>query len=847
MERKMNQTIIFTPEGYRVDGGKLTTEQLYNAAFGDSTPDEAAAAYLARVARAFADTAARSPDIAVTRAAPPADTQVLLELLRALPYCLGMEYVSLAWLQSLWNKIAGVFNAELAAFSGTPEEYLKSKNTSLNVAGRVFFHLVETKEETYPFAFLATYSTKSKTGAAHLPLKRALEEFGGDQSGLLHLLATVSKAADQSDFITDLVESGELFHPLKFQPQEAYTFLREVPLYEECGVICRIPDFWKRKGRSRLTLKLGSKEPSVLGMQSLVAFSPSAFLGDVELTREELEKLLGEYSGLALLKGKWVEVDRDKLTELLGALDEYGKHGDLSLAESLKMLSGVGLAADNDDALGIETTSGEWLNGIMEKMREPAKIKAVKPPKTFRAILRHYQQAGLNWLNFTRDLGFGALLADDMGLGKTVQILALLDRLRAGKVKSLLIVPASLLVNWQKEAAKFAPKLKLAVVYGTTRDISLDSADLFVTTYGMAARLEELAHINWDLLILDEAQAIKNAGTKSTKAVKKIPAKTRIAMTGTPIENRLADLWSIFDFLNKGMLGTAKEFSAFSSKLKDHPEGYAKLRGAVSPFILRRLKTDKSVIPDLPDKVEIREFTTLTKKQAALYNALVKEIERAFSAESDVSAIERKGRILAAIMKFKQICNHPDQYIGQGKFDAKHSGKFETLAEICETIRDKHESVLVFTQFREMCDPLSKYLAAIFDRSGLVIHGGVTAKKRGEIVEKFNSEYIPFMVLSLKAGGVGLNLTSANHVVHFDRWWNPAVENQATDRTFRIGQTKDVMVHKFVTSGTIEEKIDEIISGKQQLAAYVIGASAGENWVTEMSNAELLNLFRLEV
>ncbi|MDR0857921.1 MAG: DEAD/DEAH box helicase, partial [Oscillospiraceae bacterium] len=396
--------------------------------------------------------------------------------------------------------------------------------------------------------------------------------------------------------------------------------------------------------------------------------------------------------------------------------------------------------------------------------------------------------------------------------------------------------------------AKFAPKLRLKLIHGTERDITPESGDLFVTTYGMVARMEELAAITWDLLILDEAQAIKNNVNKQTKAVKNLQSKLRIAMTGTPIENRLADLWSIFDFLNKGLLGTAKEFSGFTKQLKENPEGYAKLRGVVSPFILRRLKTDKSVISDLPDKSEIRQFTTLTKKQVALYNTLVKELKELFERTDDtISGIQRKGKILAAIMKFKQICNHPDQFIGTGSFEAKFSGKFETLAEICETIRDKHESVLVFTQFKEMCTPLSNFLTELFEREGLVIHGGTTPKKRGEIVEKFNSEYVPFMVLSLKAGGVGLNLTAANHVIHFDRWWNPAIENQATDRAFRIGQTKNVMVHKFITTGTIEEKIDTIIEEKSKLASDIIGASAGENWVTEMSNDELLKLFSLEV
>jgi non-specific serine/threonine protein kinase len=489
------------------------------------------------------------------------------------------------------------------------------------------------------------------------------------------------------------------------------------------------------------------------------------------------------------------------------------------------------------------------LAGVVEKMRDPVALEDIPPSDGFRADLRPYQRHGLAWLGFMRSLGFGALLADDMGLGKTVQVLALLDRLRADRpgTRTLLVVPASLLVNWEKEAARFAPELRVRIVHGPNQAYTPDEADLFVTTYGMVARVAQLAEDDWDLVILDEAQAIKNPGIKQTKAVKALPSRARIALTGTPIENRLSDLWSIFDFLNAGLLGSPREFTRFTNQLKESPQGYAKLRGAVAPFILRRLKTDRQIISDLPDKTEIREFTTLTKRQVALYSGLVAELERTLMEEDESSGIERRGRILAAIMKLKQICNHPDQYAGQGPFDPKHSGKFNTLAEICETIRDKHESVLVFSQFRELCDPLAAFLATVFGREGAIIHGGTAPKQRGAIVERFNSQYVPYMVLSLKAGGVGLNLTAANHVVHFDRWWNPAVENQATDRAFRIGQTKDVMVHKFVTAGTVEDKIDAIIQDKTKLAADVIPAGAGEAWVTELSNAELVDLFRLEV
>ncbi len=318
-------------------------------------------------------------------------------------------------------------------------------------------------------------------------------------------------------------------------------------------------------------------------------------------------------------------------------------------------------------------------------------------------------------------------------------------------------------------------------------------------------------------------------------------------MTGTPIENKLSDLWSVFDFLNKGLLGSSKEFGEFAKSLKNNTDGYAKLRDIISPFILRRLKTDKKVISDLPDKIEIKAFTTLTKKQVVLYNALVKDLSKTLN-DDKLSNITRKGIILSSIMKFKQICNHPDQYLGQKTFDFENSGKFNKLAEICETIREKHEKVLVFTQFKEIATPLSKFLEIIFNKEGLVLHGGTAVKKRGEMVEQFNSEenYIPFMVLSLKAGGVGLNLTSANHVIHFDRWWNPAIENQATDRAFRIGQQKNVVVHKFVTQGTIEEKIDKMLEEKQKLSSDII-TSSGEKYITEMNNDQLLNLLKLEV
>ncbi len=345
---------------------------------------------------------------------------------------------------------------------------------------------------------------------------------------------------------------------------------------------------------------------------------------------------------------------------------------------------------------------------------------------------------------------------------------------------------------------------------------------------------------------MDEAQAIKNPLSKQTKNIKALSASGKIALTGTPVENDLSNLWSLFDFLDKGLLGTSAEFKNFTKTLSENPAGYAKLKKMISPFMLRRLKTDKAIISDLPEKNEITDYISFSKKQSVLYKKYVDELEKKLE-KAKFESIERKGLVLSSLMKLKQICNHPDQFLGMENYDESDSGKFEMLRQICQTIYEKRERVLIFTQFKEITGKLDDFLSEIFGTRGFVLHGGTTVKKRTQMVEEFQSEkYIPYMVLSVKAGGTGLNLTKANHVIHFDRWWNPAVENQATDRAFRIGQTKNVMVHKFVCKGTIEEKIDELIEGKKQLAKNVIGETSGESWISEMSNEELFNLLKLE-
>lgn len=817
--------------------------------------------FLRQITAAFAKKLLLNPNIEVLREKIRVEIgkeEIEHFLLRA-PYLQGAEYLDHTWIEKIWKTLNQAFSHMIRTYNGSVAEFFAAFNPRVHLVGRVFFHLVESKKEEYPFAFLATYSANisSDGKSKHLPLKNALVEYGENSQKLLELLSTVHKAAEQSAFIAELVESGELFHPLGLSAEDAYTFLKEIPLYEDAGILCRMPNWWRNKATSlKMTVSVGDKTPSRLNLEALVDFKAVLFLGEEALNDSELKKLLSEAEGLVLIKGKWVEVNHERLRETLKAYEQAQKlmdQTDLSMIEALRFqLNAPKILKIPEEACELEVTQGEWLSEVVHKLTHPASIKAVGCGETFQANLRTYQEQGLSWLYYMKDLGLGACLADDMGLGKTVQIIALMNNLRSRtSEKALLIVPASLISNWMSEIAKFAPALNYYVLHPSENKNMkqenidcLKDYDLFITTYGMLLKYDWLNDVTWDTVILDEAQAIKNPGTKQTKRVKQLKAAYKIALTGTPIENRLSDLWSLFDFLNKGLLGSAKEFTNFTKKLQNTADGYARLKQVVSPFILRRLKTDKNVISDLPEKIEMKTYATLTKKQVVLYNKLVKELK--MKLESAEDGIGRKGLVLSSLLKFKQICNHPDQFLGQNYYAEEESGKFARLREICETIAEKRERVLIFTQFKEMTEPLNNFLERVFQHKGLVLHGGTTVPKRKEIVAKFQGQdYVPFMVLSIRAGGVGLNLTSANHVIHFDRWWNPAVENQATDRAFRIGQLKNVVVHKFITEGTLEEKIDRMIEDKSQLIQDIIPGHQ-ENWITEMDNKQLMELFSLK-
>lgn len=771
-------------------------------------------------------------------------------LLQAVPFAIGSQYIDRKWLQNRFEELTKVFAEEISAYEGAVAVYFTEKNQQLHVPERVFFHLVENRDDgDYPFAFLATYATKDENEKVkHVPLKYALTEYGNDRGKLMALLSCLNKAAEVSPLISGFMQSGEMFHPLRLTDGEAYDFLKSVEAIENAGILCRIPNWWRKRASAlSVSIELGEKRPSMLGFETLVSMQPKLMADGVELTQEDIRRLLAQTEGLAFLKGKWIEVNHDKLRRLLDEMEQMPE--EISLMDALRMELGT----DNAKAdIGDKVSNGKWLSELLRSLRRPDTIKKLTLPKSFQATLRNYQQSGYNWLNYMDKLGFGACLADDMGLGKTVQVLAYLEKLRKSNkdARVLLVVPASLLGNWQKETQKFAPDMDYCILHGKSasvleQEFADQDAFLTITTYGMVTRIQALQEQKWDSLILDEAQAIKNPLTKQTRQIKKLTARMRIAMTGTPIENDLTNLWSLFDFLNKGLMGTSKEFHEFCKGLEAHPQGYARLRTMISPFMLRRVKTDKSIISDLPDKVETVEYAVLSKKQIVLYRKVVSDMEKRMAdAESEFS---RKGIVLGAIMKLKQICNHPDQYLGQEQYEQEDSGKLVLLREICETICEKRERVIIFTQFKEITEYLASFLKEIFHRDGYVIHGGTAVSKRQKIVDAFQGEeYVPFIVLSVKAGGTGLNLTKANHVIHFDRWWNPAVENQATDRAFRIGQTKDVLVHKLVSRGTIEEKINDMIESKKELAQNVIG-SGGEKWLTELSNEELMGMLKLEL
>jgi superfamily II DNA or RNA helicase len=647
---------------------------------------------------------------------------------------------------------------------------------------------------------------------------------------------------------------------LALDPASAWAFLSEAaPALAAAGFGVIVPAELTAAGRRRLRLRIrvgaGTKVAGAvtgaagLGLDELLSFEWEAALGDATLSARELQALAKQKAPLVRYRGQWVAVDPQELAEIRSRMTVGGA----TMKGRQALLAALSGEARQDGITVAVSVAGGFAE-LLDRLREGARVAAAAPD-AFRGELRPYQARGLAWLSTMGTLGLGACLADDMGLGKTIQLLAfLLQRLElapADKRPALLVAPTSVVGNWEREAERFAPSLEVVRHYGIERsrrakDIPHAPGTLVLTSYGLLRRdVELLASIDWAVVVLDEAQNIKNAASATAKAARSLAATHRFALTGTPVENRLAELWSILEFANPGLLGPLEAFRreyAVPIERYGNDGAAERLRKVVAPFLLRRLKSDPGIIRDLPPKNEMTVICTLTREQATLYQAVVDEEMRRIES---AGGIERRGRVLALLVFLKQICNHPAQYLGETGPLPNRSGKLARVSEMLEEAVAAGDKALVFTQFREMGDRLASHLASRLGVEVAFLHGGTPRKARDEMVRRFQDErHGPrVFVLSVKAGGTGLNLTAASHVFHFDRWWNPAVEDQATDRAYRIGQQRAVQVHKLVCAGTVEEKIGSLLEQKRDLAARIVGT--GENWITELGNDELRDLFSL--
>ena len=671
------------------------------------------------------------------------------------------------------------------------------------------------------------------------------------------LLSSLGQASGICPSITASLENSDpAGYPL--DAAKAHAFLTEESIaLEQAGYGVMLPAWWTRKGtKVRLAVQANVKSPKMQGgsglsLETIVQFDWEVALGNQKLTLRELEALARMKETLVRVRGQWVEMNA---SEIQAAIDFWKKKGTekAPLRDIIQMALGARGAPQGFDFNGVKAAG--WIGKLLKQLDGQGAFKELASPKAFSGTLRPYQVRGYSWLSFLRGWGLGACLADDMGLGKTIQTLALIQRdwQANGKQPVLLVCPTSVVNNWQKEATRFTPGLPVLVHHGAGRKRGTGFKKeagrhaVVVSSYGLLQRdVKLLQEVPWSGVVLDEAQNIKNPETKQAQAARSLKAGYRLALTGTPVENNVGDLWSIMEFLNPGFLGTQSEFKRnffVPIQAERDPGAAERLRRVTGPFILRRLKTDRSIISDLPEKLEMKVFCSLTKEQASLYAAVLKETEETLES---AEGIHRRGLILGTLSKLKQVCNHPAQFLGDNSSIADRSGKLTRLTEMLEEVVEVGDRALVFSQFTEMGHILRRHVQETFGREALFLHGGMLKRQRDRMVERFQDEGDgpQVFILSLKAGGTGLNLTSANHVFHFDRWWNPAVENQATDRVFRIGQGRNVQVHKFICAGTLEEKIDEMIERKKEVAEQVVGA--GEGWLTELSNDDLREVLAL--
>ncbi|MFN2267088.1 MAG: DEAD/DEAH box helicase, partial [Desulfonatronovibrio sp.] len=658
----------------------------------------------------------------------------------------GGEYLSVETLEHIWNQLV-LWGNQTIALDGGLEKFLNTRAPKWNKVGRVTFHLAENKNDQHrPFAFMAVFSTGISAGGQvkHLPLRKALELYTGNRNkpALIKLLTPVNEASTRCKWVKEMVDSGDIYRPMAWSASKAYQLLKSAPDLEQSGLSLRLPDWWKKKPKPRVNAVIGETRKSNFGIKSMLDFQVKVALGDDYLSMEELEELLSGEDGLVMFKGQWVEVDRKRLNQAINHwknLEKISENGQISFIEGMRMLAGApkdlkDVPVEEDQMDWSQVVAGKAIQEMLDRLRNPAAMDQPDLSKDLKATLRPYQKEGTAWLNFLSQLGLGACLADDMGLGKTIQVLALLTLQSAHNQSepSLLIIPASLLGNWRSEAKRFAPRLKLLFVHSSEmnkKDMQalerdpvqcLAGYDMVVTTYAMATRTPWILEQKWKLVILDEAQAIKNHSTNQSKTVRKLQASARIALTGTPIENRIGDMWSLFDFLNPGLLGSARQFKNFVKKMEEDPKkSFSPLRKIVSPYILRRLKTDKSIISDLPDKTETVQFCSLTRDQVKYYHQAVKTMEKTLNNKDELDDMARRGIVLQTLMRLKQICNHPAQFLGDNNYIPAMSGKFTRIAEICQELAQRQEKVLIFTQFREIIPALEDHLTQVFGRPGL--------------------------------------------------------------------------------------------------------------------------------
>ncbi|MDW8171434.1 MAG: DEAD/DEAH box helicase [Anaerolineae bacterium] len=672
----------------------------------------------------------------------------------------------------------------------------------------------------------------------------------------------------QERLLRGLAFAGRLFPPILeslrdktpqqavFDTAQAAAFLQEaVPYLQAIGYRVLLPESWSsKKTRLCATARIKPRNgKGLLNLSSIVDFEYEISLGGEIIEQEEFMRLAALKQPLVRVRGQWVLLDAEQAAAALNII-LHGR-GQMSFVDALRL----GLDGGEAHGLSVEKVEAEgWLSNLFVSLRNPEVIVLPRPPQGLRADMRPYQVRGFAWLLFLRRFGLGACLADDMGLGKTLQAIAYLQQLKNDNAKiapALVVCPTSVVGNWLRELQRFAPGLRAVIHQGAGRSSGEDfarlaqSADVVLTSYPLLARDQDsIVPIQWSAVILDEAQNIKNSSTKQAQAAHELKAEHRIAMTGTPIENRLSELWSIFHFINPNYLGSERSFRQnFASPIERADDVHAaqRLKRLTAPFILRRLKTDPTIISDLPEKLEMIVHVNLTQEQATLYEAVVRQsLELIKEAEEKGNAMSRRGLVLSLLTQLKQVCNHPAHFMKDGSPLAGRSGKLERLTEMLEEVFAEGDKALVFTQFAEMGELLCQHLEASLGEKPLWLHGGTKVEEREDLIRRFQAPYGPrLFILSLKVGGVGLNLTQANHVFHFDRWWNPAVENQATDRAYRIGQMRRVQVHKFVAIGTLEERIDAMIESKKALAERIV--SVDESWLTELSTDDLHELVAL--